>query len=85
VPPINERIICIREPNCLQTAGCRLWRSLHRQAGSECDALTLQTAGDNPQPIVFSEWSLLAGSKEFPSAHYLKIWKMESANEREWD
>jgi SAM-dependent methyltransferase len=25
------------------------------------DALTLQTAGDNPQPIVFSEWSLIQG------------------------
>jgi hypothetical protein len=25
------------------------------------DALTLQTTGDNPKPIVFSEWSLLTG------------------------
>jgi hypothetical protein len=25
------------------------------------DALTLQTVGDNPQPIVFSEWSLIMG------------------------
>ncbi len=25
------------------------------------DALTLKTAGDNPQPIVFSEWSLVTG------------------------
>jgi hypothetical protein len=25
------------------------------------DALTLQTAGDNPKPIVFSEWSLVSG------------------------
>jgi len=27
------------------------------------DALTLQSVGDNPQPIVFSEWSLVTGSK----------------------
>lgn len=27
------------------------------------DALTLKTVGDNPQPIVFSEWSPFAGSK----------------------
>jgi SAM-dependent methyltransferase len=27
------------------------------------DALTLQTVGDDPQPIVFSEWSLVTGSK----------------------
>ncbi len=26
------------------------------------DALTLQTVGENPQPIVFSEWSLVGGS-----------------------
>lgn len=26
------------------------------------DALTLKTVGDNPQPIVFSEWSLVNGS-----------------------
>ena len=26
------------------------------------DALTLKTAGDNPQPIIFSEWSLVSGS-----------------------
>lgn len=26
------------------------------------DALTLQTVGDNPQPIVFSEWSFAKGS-----------------------
>lgn len=26
------------------------------------DALTLQTAGENPRPIVFSEWSLVTGS-----------------------
>ncbi|MFQ3547818.1 MAG: DNA methyltransferase [Termitinemataceae bacterium] len=26
------------------------------------DALTLQTIGENPQPIVFSEWSLVNGS-----------------------
>ncbi len=26
------------------------------------DALTLKTVGDNPQPIVFSEWSLVRGS-----------------------
>jgi SAM-dependent methyltransferase len=26
------------------------------------DALTLQTVGDDPQPIVFSEWSLVNGS-----------------------
>jgi hypothetical protein len=25
------------------------------------DALTLQTAGENPQPIIFSEWSLMQG------------------------
>jgi hypothetical protein len=25
------------------------------------DALTLQTVGDNPKPIVFSEWSLILG------------------------
>jgi hypothetical protein len=27
------------------------------------DALTLKTAGEKPQPIVFSEWSLVTGSK----------------------
>lgn len=27
------------------------------------DALTLKTVGDNPEPIVFSEWSLVRGSK----------------------
>jgi hypothetical protein len=27
------------------------------------DALTLKTVGENPQPIVFSEWSLVTGSK----------------------
>ncbi|MDH3890939.1 MAG: SAM-dependent DNA methyltransferase [candidate division Zixibacteria bacterium] len=27
------------------------------------DALTLKTVGKNPQPIVFSEWSLVRGSK----------------------
>jgi len=26
------------------------------------DALTLKTVGENPQPIVFSEWSLVNGS-----------------------
>lgn len=26
------------------------------------DALSLKTVGDNPQPIVFSEWSLVSGS-----------------------
>ncbi len=26
------------------------------------DALTLKTVGENPQPIVFSEWSLISGS-----------------------
>lgn len=26
------------------------------------DALTLQTVGENPQPIIFSEWSLVNGS-----------------------
>ena len=26
------------------------------------DALSLKTVGDNPQPIVFSEWSLVNGS-----------------------
>jgi hypothetical protein len=78
------------------------------------DALTLQTVGEPPRPIVFPEWSLLMGGmvkrrdfsfsellyqsennamplfsdtgedvfipepeKEFPPAHYLKIWEME--------
>jgi hypothetical protein len=27
------------------------------------DALSLKTAGDNPKPIVFSEWALVSGSK----------------------
>ena len=27
------------------------------------DALTLKTLGENPQPIVFAEWSLVSGSK----------------------
>ncbi|MFN4279710.1 SAM-dependent DNA methyltransferase [Thermosynechococcus sp.] len=27
------------------------------------DALSLQTVGENPQPIIFSEWSLVSGSR----------------------
>ena len=42
---------------CLRTIKFILSRNI-----IHCDALTLKTVGENPKPIVFSEWSFVTGS-----------------------
>jgi hypothetical protein len=61
----RQRLLAVAEKHCKNLFNADFLRTLQfvLERNIICgDALSLQTVGENPKPIVFSEWSLVNGS-----------------------